>query len=128
MKKMRLIGLLALVISMMSVKTYAQAPGSLDLTFGGTGYFTTAISAYNNGGRSVAIQPDGKIVAAGYANNGSNDDFVVPVVANGGGLTVLTRSLDFGTIGLGTGVRTRTLKVISDSITRPRAPPNARSS
>ena len=95
MKKMRLIGLLALGISMMSVKTYAQAPGSLDLTFGGTGYFTTAISAYNNGGRSVAIQPDGKIVAAGYANNGSNDDFAVVRYNTNG-----TLDQSFGTNGM----------------------------
>ena len=27
--------------------------------------------------RSVAIQSDGKIVVAGYSNNGSNDDFAL---------------------------------------------------
>lgn len=57
---------------------FSQAPGSLDLTFGGTGYFTTAVSTADNAAWAVAIQPaDQKIVVAGYANNGANDDFAV---------------------------------------------------
>jgi uncharacterized delta-60 repeat protein len=55
----------------------AQVSGSLDLSFGGTGFFTTAITEYENGGRAVVIQQDGKIVVGGFAGNGTNTDFAV---------------------------------------------------
>lgn len=51
--------------------------GSLDSTFGTDGIVTTTVGS---GGQaaSVAIQQsDGKIVAAGYSNNGIDDDFAV---------------------------------------------------
>jgi uncharacterized delta-60 repeat protein len=54
--------------------------GDLDLTFSGDGLVTTA---FPNGsgslaeGRAMLIQDDGKIVVAGYASNGTNDDFAV---------------------------------------------------
>jgi len=43
--------------------------GTLDTSFGGTGEVTTILTTVKNGGwaRDVAIQPDGKIVAAGQA-------------------------------------------------------------
>lgn len=73
----------------------AAAPGDLDLTFGGgTGKVTTAVGSGNDTGRAVAVQSDGKIVMAGFSNNGTDDDFaVVRYNANG--------SLDtsFGTAG-----------------------------
>jgi uncharacterized delta-60 repeat protein len=43
------------------------APGVLDPSFGGTGVVTTAIPSGNAAAAGVAIQSDGKIVAAGYA-------------------------------------------------------------
>ena len=66
-------------VSLMIIALFGrtQTPGSLDLSFAGTGYFTTAVSAYENGGRSIALQDDGKIVVAGFANNASNSDFAV---------------------------------------------------
>lgn len=53
-----------------------QTPGSLDLTFGGTGFAVTNIAGI---GTSVIIQPDGKIVVAGYYYNedSENDEIVV---------------------------------------------------
>jgi uncharacterized delta-60 repeat protein len=51
--------------------------GSLDPAFGGAGGVVTSISSTNNEAYAVALQSDGKIVAAGYSNNGSNDDFAV---------------------------------------------------
>lgn len=51
--------------------------GSLDLSFDTDGKVTTAIGSAADQANSVAIQSDGKIVAAGYSNNGSNDDFAV---------------------------------------------------
>lgn len=46
--------------------------GTLDSTFTHTGIVTTPISACDDEGRAVAIQPDGKIVVAG--NSGCKDD------------------------------------------------------
>jgi uncharacterized delta-60 repeat protein len=46
--------------------------GTLDTSFGGTGEVTTILTTLKRGGwaRDVAIQPDGKIVAAGQAFSG----------------------------------------------------------
>jgi uncharacterized delta-60 repeat protein len=51
--------------------------GSLDSTFNGTGKVTTPIGTSTDVARALAVQPDGKLVAAGYSHNGSNDDFAV---------------------------------------------------
>ena len=52
--------------------------GTLDTSFGGgDGIATTAVGAGNDGGYSVMVQADGKIVVAGTSNNGSNNDFAV---------------------------------------------------
>ncbi|MEZ5842231.1 MAG: hypothetical protein R3D27_00675 [Hyphomicrobiaceae bacterium] len=55
-----------------------ESDGTLDTTFGGgDGIVTTPIGASHEAGQSVIIQPDGKIVVAGYASNGSNNDFAI---------------------------------------------------
>jgi len=57
-----------------------KSDGSLDTTFGTGGIVTTAFSASNNDARAfgVAIQSDGKIVAAGAAtNSGTGSDFAL---------------------------------------------------
>ena len=46
--------------------------GSLDTSFDTDGKVTTAIGSGDDVAYSVAIQSDGKIVAAGYSDNGSN--------------------------------------------------------
>ncbi len=51
--------------------------GSLDTSFGTNGRVITPIGGGLDIARSVKIQSDGKIVAAGVSNNGSNDDFAV---------------------------------------------------
>ncbi len=51
--------------------------GSLDNTFGTGGKVTTAISGNTDRGVDIAMQSDGKIVVAGFTNNGSNNDFAV---------------------------------------------------
>ena len=53
------------------------APGSLDLTFNPGGKLVTPIGSADSIGYAVAAQSDGKIVVAGYSNNGTNDDFAV---------------------------------------------------
>jgi uncharacterized delta-60 repeat protein len=55
--------------------TYAQA-GSLDLSFGNNGKVATSLSVTGHSYASAtAIQPDGKIVVAGYTYLGNNIDF-----------------------------------------------------
>lgn len=55
--------------------------GSLDSTFSADGQVLTSISEYGDFATSLAIQPDGKIIAAGHTQLGdpsySNYDFVV---------------------------------------------------
>ena len=48
-----------------------NSDGSLDMTFHTTGIVTTAIGAFDDEAFALAIQPDGKLVAAGYSNTGS---------------------------------------------------------
>jgi large repetitive protein len=60
------------------------AAGSLDSSFDGDGIAITSLSTWLDEANSVAVQWDGKIVAAGRANTGSSDDFaVVRYNANG---------------------------------------------
>ena len=56
--------------------------GSLDTSFGGgigaTGGFLTFLGGGNfEGAEALAIQPDGKLVAAGFSNSGGDDDFAL---------------------------------------------------
>jgi uncharacterized delta-60 repeat protein len=51
--------------------------GSLDTTFDTDGKVTTAIGTSDDVALSVAIQSDGKIVAAGWSNNGTDRDFAL---------------------------------------------------
>ncbi|HET7487171.1 MAG TPA: Calx-beta domain-containing protein [Acidimicrobiales bacterium] len=53
------------------------APGNLDTTFGGTGKVTTEFGSGDDAATAVAVQPDGKVVAAGFAFNGTDDDFAL---------------------------------------------------
>ena len=53
-----------------------QANGSLDPSFGSNGTVTTAFPAPSDDrGKTIALQPDGKIVVAGYCHNGSSSNF-----------------------------------------------------
>ena len=51
--------------------------GSLDTGFDGDGKVTTDLGSISDSGRSVTIQNDGKILIAGYSNNGANIDFAL---------------------------------------------------
>jgi uncharacterized delta-60 repeat protein len=48
-----------------TICSFAQTPGSLDGTFNTTGYVVTPITSGDDWGRSVVIQPNGKIVVGG---------------------------------------------------------------
>tara|TARA_R110001606_G_scaffold72450_1_gene166706 strand:+ start:18617 stop:24574 length:5958 start_codon:yes stop_codon:yes gene_type:complete len=54
-----------------------NSDGSLDTGFGTAGKVITAVGISHETGRSVAIQADGKILLAGWSNNGSNYDFAL---------------------------------------------------
>ncbi|MEZ5436096.1 MAG: delta-60 repeat domain-containing protein [Pseudomonadales bacterium] len=61
--------------------------GSLDTSFDGDGKVTTAIGAGDDYGRSVIQQADGKLVVAGYSENGGNYDFALVRCESSGQLT-----------------------------------------
>ncbi len=65
-----------LLIFFLSANFYG-APGDLDLSFGSGGKVITPVGSSYDYAYSVAIQADGKIVAAGYSDNGANYDFAV---------------------------------------------------
>ena len=63
---------------LLSVGTLMHAmDGTLDTTFDGDGKVTTPIGTSTDQARSIAIQTDGKIIAAGFSNNGTNNDFAL---------------------------------------------------
>jgi uncharacterized delta-60 repeat protein len=51
--------------------------GFLDTTFNGNGIVTTRLAAGGNSAVGIAFQPDGRIVIAGDASNGIDNDFAV---------------------------------------------------
>jgi uncharacterized delta-60 repeat protein len=51
--------------------------GTPDSGFDGDGIVTTSIGSGDDEAFGVAIQSDGKIVAAGFSNNGTNNDFAL---------------------------------------------------
>jgi uncharacterized delta-60 repeat protein len=54
-----------------------NSDGTLDTTFGSSGKVIQPIGFWDDFGRSLAIQPDGKILLVGYCFNGSNNDFCI---------------------------------------------------
>lgn len=49
--------------------------GALDTTFGSSGKVITAIGSNNDSTAALALQPDGKLLLAGYCTNGAANDF-----------------------------------------------------
>ncbi len=78
--------------------------GSPDTSFGASGDGTVTVDfGYNNYAKAVAIQSDGKIIVAGYADGDTDKDFaIVRLTSNGspdtsfGGSGNGTRTVDFG--------------------------------
>lgn len=63
-----------------------HADGNLDSTFGSQGLALTPFGTGHDFASSLAIQHDGRIVVAGRANNGTNDDFALSRHEAGGAL------------------------------------------
>lgn len=66
-----------LLTGLISLSLCAQQPGSLDPTFDDDGIKLTPIGTANAFGRSMVIQPDGKIVVACIGSNGTDTDFAI---------------------------------------------------
>jgi uncharacterized delta-60 repeat protein len=67
----------ACLLAVLFIPSALATPGALDPTFGTGGKVTTAFGSGNDGAGALALQPDGKLVAAGNGSNGSNDDFAL---------------------------------------------------
>jgi uncharacterized delta-60 repeat protein len=72
--------------------------GTLDTTFGSSGKVIQNIGSANDGGYSLVIQPDGKILLGGYCSNGINWDFCIARFETNGSPDT---SSSFGTSGNG---------------------------
>lgn len=66
-----------LMTSVISFNLSAQVLGSLDTSFYFIGKLTTDFNGGTDGASAVLIQPDGKIVAAGYSGTGNNYQFAL---------------------------------------------------
>ena len=88
---MRLFAAAFLLCFSMTLRAQA-APGDLDPSFGIGGKVVTPIGNGDEGASAVAIQSDGKIVAAGGsyngANNGTHDDFILARYNTDGSLDI----------------------------------------
>ena len=73
-----------------------NANGTLDTTFGTGGIVTTSVGSINDYADDLGIQPDGKIVVAGYSYNSSNKCNFALVRYNANG----TLDTGFGTGGI----------------------------
>lgn len=63
-----------------------NANGSLDTGFGAGGGVDTPIGSHNDIPEALALQPDRKIVVAGYSSNGTDNDFAVVRYESNGNL------------------------------------------
>jgi uncharacterized delta-60 repeat protein len=64
---------LFLILCVATLYSVAQISGTLDLTFGGTGYITTNYSGSDDVGNAMVVQTDGKIIVSGT----SGSDFAI---------------------------------------------------
>ncbi|MDQ4121300.1 MAG: winged helix-turn-helix domain-containing protein [Acidobacteriota bacterium] len=71
-----------------------NADGSLDANFGTGGKAISNFGYWWNISYALALQPDGKIIAAGSGTNGANNDFVMARYNSNGSLDI-----EFGTKG-----------------------------
>jgi len=77
--------------------------GSLDTGFNGTGIVTTSIGTDSDSANALAIQADGKIVAAGDSWNAVDDDFAVVRYNSDGSLDTTFNTTGKLVTAIGTG-------------------------
>ena len=106
MKTRRLLAFLLSVLLAIGLPVPGEAAqGDLDPGFGGTGMVTTPVG-FMSGAWAVAVQADGKIVAAGFGDNASFDDFQQRLA--------LVRYLTDGTVDAAFGTNGRVLVDVPD--------------
>lgn len=90
--------------------------GMLDLSFGTEGYTHLQLGVYEHSLQAIALQDDGKLVAAGYYNNGSHDDLAVVRLHPDGSLdtTFGEGGLVFTDLGIETNERAYAIAIQSD--------------
>jgi uncharacterized delta-60 repeat protein len=76
-----------------------NADGTLDTSFNGTGKLTVPVGDGNDGGYSVTLQPDGKIVVAGIGSSGAFADFGIIRVNPDGSLDDSFNAANANTLG-----------------------------
>lgn len=81
---------------------YSQT-GSLDFSFDTDGRVTTAIGSGADGIYDIAIQADGKIVAVGFSENGTDDDLAIARYNTDGSLDNSFDSDGIVTVDVGSG-------------------------
>ena len=96
------LGAAACIAAAFSASVGAQIPGSLDTSFGASGVRITSLSGADvvNG---LALQPDGKIVLAGYCVVSSQEDFCVARYTTSGNLDPTFNGPGANGVGVGTG-------------------------
>jgi uncharacterized delta-60 repeat protein len=80
-----------------------NADGSLDTTFSGDGRVTTPIGSSSDGAFAIALQPDGKIVAAGLSRQGATEDFALVRYSTDGSLDTTFSGDGMATTAIGSG-------------------------
>jgi len=88
--------------------------GSLDTSFSSDGLLTTDFNSGDDGADAVAVQADGKIVTAGYAYNGSNNDFALARYNPNGSLDTTFSSDGLLTTAVGSSSEARAVAVQAD--------------
>jgi uncharacterized delta-60 repeat protein len=96
---------LVLIISLlMAAGLSAQNAGVLDTSFSSDGKVTTLIASNNDACYSIEIQPDGKLVASGYASISGNFDFATARYNTDGSLDLSFGNNGIVTTPIGTGI------------------------
>lgn len=90
--------------------------GALDSSFGTGGVVTTAISGSNARANAVAIQADGKIVAAGYSSGSSGTVCLVARYSSSGVLDNTFGTAGIRTIALGSGAQINAIRLETNKI------------
>ena len=93
-----------------------ESDGDLDPAFNATGIVTTSITAGADVGRSIALQPDGKIVVAGDSSKGSFiSDFAVARYESSGKLDSTFNGTGVVTTSIGDSASGRSVAIQPDS-------------
>ncbi len=77
--------------------------GSLDSGFGINGILTTAVGISDSQANSLSLQSDGKIVVAGFSQNGNNSDFALLRYTSSGSIDNSFGTNGIVTTDIGTG-------------------------